>query len=130
MAGRKRTPRLEAVLYCRVSSWGQCTNSSLGIQLSDGLEYAKRNRMDVVAAFSDVGSASDCDSKLMGREQALRVCRLRGAVLLVQDYGRLSRTTAWQLNKDIPLVIFNGVTLSDVTDALLNAGIHVGLNSD
>ena len=122
MAGRKRTPRLEAVLYCRVSGWSQCTNSSLGTQLSDGLEYAKRNRMDVVAAFSDVGSASDCDSKLMGREQALRVCRLRGAVLLVQDYGRLSRTTKWRLNAAVTVIAFDGLTLAMVADALIESG--------
>tara|TARA_R110002110_G_scaffold2024_4_gene9242 strand:- start:1823 stop:2209 length:387 start_codon:yes stop_codon:yes gene_type:complete len=121
---RKRKPRKEAVLYCRVSGWPQCTNGSLGTQLRDGLEYSKRNRIDVVAAFSDVGSASDCDSQLMGREQALKVCRRRGATLLIQDYGRLTRTSKWTLNSDIEVIIFNGLTMSMLQDAIFKGDIN------
>ena len=126
MAGRKRIIKKPAVVYCRISGWSQAKNTSLQSQLEDGIAYANRNRMFVIAAFSDVGSASDCDSKLMGREQALRVCRLNKAVLLVQDYGRLTRTAAWQLNKDISVDIFGfgGVTLGDATKVLLNAALH------
>tara|TARA_B100000700_G_scaffold245304_1_gene273732 strand:+ start:171 stop:659 length:489 start_codon:yes stop_codon:yes gene_type:complete len=124
MAGRKRIIKKPAVVYCRISGWSQAKNTSLQSQLEDGIAYANRNRMFVIAAFSDVGSASDCDSKLMGREQALRVCRLNKAVLLVRDYGRLTRTAAWQLNKHISLDIFGGVTIEDVTKVLLNSALH------
>jgi len=82
----------QAVVYCRVSSWGQAkTNSySLQLQVRDCLAYCDEIGIEVKAVFTDIGSAYK-PHLLHGRRQALRMCRANRCPICVHWDDRLSR---------------------------------------
>jgi DNA invertase Pin-like site-specific DNA recombinase len=82
----------QAVIYCRVSTWGQAkTNSlSLQIQIRECMEYCEELGIEVKAIFTDIHSAYK-PHLLHGRRQALRMCRANKCRLCVSWGDRFSR---------------------------------------
>lgn len=81
-------PDAQCVIYCRVSTERQTTQSGLERQLKTCMEYAQAKNYSVVAVFSEVWSGAD---DLYARAQAERMAKARGCKIVCEDYDRWSR---------------------------------------
>jgi DNA invertase Pin-like site-specific DNA recombinase len=116
---KNQQKRMNAVIYCRVSSKEQVEGTSLESQEIACREYAQRNRIEIVQVFVDKGESA----KFADRPQLLEMlsfCKKRGhsvEQLLVWKVDRLARNVGDHFNIKAELVKY-GVRVVSVTEPI------------